>query len=124
MITPPGIGRIEVAIDCRDLDLVAGFWTALLGYGPAEAMDARYLAAEDPRGVGPRMVFQAIDDAMHGCKSAFHLDLHVGEVEGTVQRVIDLGGRRLDLEPINEAGSSWIRCADPEGNVFCVVLER
>jgi predicted enzyme related to lactoylglutathione lyase len=48
----------------------------------------------------------------------------VDNVEEVVERVIKLGGSRIDADPITEAGSTWVRCSDPEGNVLCVVQAR
>lgn len=115
--------RVEVAIDCRDLDVLGGFWTRLLGYRDPERMDDIYEAAEDPSGVGPRLVFQRVNDETV-VKSPIHLDLHVDDPENWRARVLELGGTVLDAELIIEAGSQWLRCADPEGNVFCLVRQR
>lgn len=115
--------RVEVAIDCRDLDVVGGFWTRLLGYRAPKRMDDIYLAAEDPGGVGPRLVFQRVNDEPV-VKSPIHLDVHVDDPESWRARVLELGGTVLDAELIIEAGSQWLRCADPEGNVFCLVRQR
>lgn len=120
------IARIDVTIDCRDLAKVAGFWTALLGYDRCQVLDDRYWAATHPHAAGPRLVFQLVPDpapdhksTIH--KSTIHIDVHVDDVEQAVQRAITLGGTRVDAEPIVEAGSSWVRCLDPEGNVLCLV---
>ncbi len=117
------IQRVDVAIDCRDLAMMSKFWTVLLGYREPAAMDHTYLTADDPSGRGPRLVFQQVDRA-NQTKSAFHLDIHVDEPEEVVKRVLLLGGSRIDDEFLEEAGSSWVRCLDPEGNVFCVVSAR
>jgi predicted enzyme related to lactoylglutathione lyase len=115
------IARIDVTIDCRDLAKVAGFWTALLGYDRCQVLDARYWAATHPHAAGPRLVFQLVPDPAPDHKSTIHIDVHVDDVEQAVQRAITLGGTRVDAEPIVEAGSSWVRCLDPEGNVLCLV---
>lgn len=118
------IQQIDVAIDCRDLATMSNFWTSLLGYHRPEPMDERYWAATHPRGVGPRLIFQAVDDVPSGSKSPFHIDVHDDDVDAVVERVIALGGSRIDAERITEAGSTWVRCSDPEGNVLCVVQAR
>jgi predicted enzyme related to lactoylglutathione lyase len=118
------IRHVEAAIDCRDLATMSTFWTALLGYDRPEPMDDRYRAATHPLGAGPRLVFQAIDDGASSSKSPFHIDVHVDNVEEEVERVMELGGSRIDADPITEAGSTWVRCSDPEGNVLCVVQAR
>ena len=114
---------IELTIDCRDLETTSRFWTALLDYDDAEQMDGTYSAASEPDGKGPRLVFQRVDGISEG-KSPVHLDLHVDDLDLWADRVTSLGGSRVDREPIIEAGSTWIRCEDPEGIVFCLVLSR
>jgi predicted enzyme related to lactoylglutathione lyase len=120
------INRIDVAIDCRDLTRMVQFWTALLGYDHVgydhgEPMDDRYWAATHPHGAGPRLVFQTVNDAPSGSKSPIHIDLHVNDIDEAAATVIEWGGSRLDAAPIVEAGSAWLRCLDPEGNVLCLV---
>lgn len=110
-----------MAIDCRDLPSMATFWTSLLGYDRPEPMDDTYWAATHPQQRGPRLVFQAVDDLPSEAKSPVHIDVHVDDLETVVRRVVELGGSRVDAEPVTEAGSTWIRCLDPEGNVLCVV---
>jgi len=99
------------------------FWTKLLEYDDAEPMDDIYWAAVDPKGNGPRLVFQRVDDRPVE-KSPVHLDLHVDDLDGAAATVTAMGGTRIDQAPINEAGSTWMRFEDPEGNVFCLVLAR
>ena len=118
------IQQIDVAIDCRDMETMSSFWTSLLEYDQSEPMDDRYWAATHPRGLGPRLVFQAVDDRSSGSKTPFHFDVHVDDIDEVAQRVVQLGGSRIDVEPITEAGSTWVRCVDPEGNVLCVVRAR
>ncbi|MGA0208592.1 MAG: VOC family protein [Candidatus Nanopelagicales bacterium] len=115
------IVRIDVTIDCRDVAKVAGFWTELLGYDQCEVLDAHYWAANHPSNAGPRLVFQVVPDPAQHHKSTVHIDVHVDDVEQAVNRALALGGSRIDAEPIVEAGSSWVRCTDPEGNVLCLV---
>lgn len=120
---PPVTPRVEIALDCCDVSGTSTFWSTLLGYHAAEPMDEVYWAATDPRGVRPRLVFQKVH-AMPEVKSAVHLDIHVEDLDEMARSVERLGGRRLDAHPIIEAGSTWVRCADPEGTVFCLVLAR
>ena len=99
------------------------FWTRLLDYDDAQPMDDVYWAAVDPKASGPRLVFQRVDDPPVE-KSPIHLDLHVDDLEAAAATVTAIGGTRIDQTPITEAGSTWIRFEDPEGNVFCLVRAR
>jgi predicted enzyme related to lactoylglutathione lyase len=49
-----------------------------------------------------------------------HLDVHVPDVGAEVRRLEGLGAERVDADPIEEAGTIWVRMRDPEGNEFCV----
>ena len=118
------IKQMDVAIDCRDLATMSSFWTSLLGYARSEPMDDRYWAATHPLGTGPRIVFQAVEGVPAAGKSPVHFDVHVADIDEAVERVVELGGSRIDADPITEAGSTWVRCSDPEGNVLCVVQAR
>ena len=118
------IQRIDVAIDCRDIETMSNFWTSLLEYDRSEPMDDRYWTATHPLGLGPRLVFQAVDELSSGGKTPLHFDVHVPDIDEAAQRVVELGGSRIDAEPITEAGSTWVRCADIEDNVLCLVKAR
>jgi predicted enzyme related to lactoylglutathione lyase len=49
-----------------------------------------------------------------------HLDIETPDVDGEVQRLEGIGGRRLEQDTRVEHGSRWVIMADPEGNEFCV----
>jgi predicted enzyme related to lactoylglutathione lyase len=55
----------------------------------------------------------------HAHKNRTHSDLDVTNFESAVQRVVDLGGTKLD--EISEYGITWAVMADPDGNEFCLV---
>ena len=55
----------------------------------------------------------------HEHKNRAHIDLDVTDFGSAVQRVVDLGGTKLD--EISEYGITWAVMADPDGNEFCLV---
>jgi len=111
--------KVGVVVDCNDLERMAGFWAATLGYERLESAGAyEVLASADSR--EPRVLLQRVPEPRVG-KNRLHLDLHVEDLESEVARVVSLGASRLDREPIVEVGSRWVRLADPEGNEFCIV---
>jgi predicted enzyme related to lactoylglutathione lyase len=118
--------RIEVAIDVNDPELIIAFYEKLLGYQRHHPDTERYgpnpiyYSAVDPTGIGPKLIFQVVLEKVTE-KNRIHLDLHVSDIEGQALRAIELGATRIDESPITEAGSRWIRLADPEGNIFCIV---
>ena len=55
-------------------------------------------------------------------KNRMHLDLMAHGVEAEVARLVDLGATRV--ADVAEYGFTWTVMADPEGNEFCVAMER
>jgi predicted enzyme related to lactoylglutathione lyase len=94
-MTAPGNPTVHtVMLDCSDPEALTRFWTELLGIG----VKGRY----------PKTV-----------KNRMHLDLEVDGRAEFMQRVIDLGGAKI--EEHRSGATSWTVMADPEGNEFCIV---
>jgi hypothetical protein len=97
---------------------LAAFWVELLGWETAPGDDAR-LRPTDDTGFGMR--FEATDAPRVGLNQT-HLHLtsaEPGDQERTVQRILDLGGRHLDVGQLPEEGH--VVLADPDGNELCVI---
>jgi hypothetical protein len=134
--------KLQVVVDCRDPDALAGFWADALGFEkqwawdeattqemldgglPPDRVNSR-CAVIDPQGSGPRIFFQRVPERKQ-VKNRLHLDIEVGEerVESEVRRLMTLGAKRVgDVEenfgPFPT--EHWILMQDPEGNEFCVV---
>jgi predicted enzyme related to lactoylglutathione lyase len=112
----------HLVIDSHDLPGLARFWAAALGW---------QVLSERPREVviGPELdapfgiCFMPSPD-QKATKNRLHLDLtaDAGEREAEIERLLDLGARRVD---IGQTGNeSWTVLADPEGNEFCVVRPK
>lgn len=110
----PGI-HVEIILDCRDLDVVARFWQAALGYRAHPAIDGRYLPLS---GDGPGMTLQRVSEPKVG-KNRMHLDLLVADVEAEASRLRALGA--TTIRAYTEVGHTWLVLADPEGNEFCLI---
>jgi catechol 2,3-dioxygenase-like lactoylglutathione lyase family enzyme len=113
------MARIQsVNLHVEDLDRAAGFWAAALGYRARgdESDDATpVLVAKD--GAGPAIVLDTDDRT--------HLDLAVAdpaEQRVEVERLISLGARRVAWDYAD--GADHVVLVDPEGNLFCVVVDR
>ncbi len=105
-----------IVLDVNDLESCAGFWSAVLGKEISFKAD-RYcrVGGSDDR---PSLLLQKVPEP-HEHKNRAHLDLDVTDLGSAVQRVVDLGGTRL--EEISEYGITWAVMADPDGNEFCLV---
>jgi len=110
--------HVEIVIDATDADALAGFWAAALGYR-AHGAAGQYRSLVDPDHMGPKVIIQQVGEHAAG-KNGVHLDVHTDHVDGQVSRLEGLGAARLDARPVVEAGTSWVRMTDPEGNEFCV----
>ena len=112
---------LQIAFDAADVDRLADFWAAALGYERFGSF-AQYRSLVDPSGRGPKLIVQQVPE-VKAAKNRMHLDIHVADVEGEVLRLIELGAHRIDQAAIQEAGTSWVRMADPDGNEFCLCAE-
>ena len=109
----------EIVIDSLDPRSLARFWSDLLGYDIVDE-DEDILGIEDPEAVAPSICFQKVSEGKLA-KNRLHFDLDVGEgmFEDAIAKVLNLGGRRVDVGQPRR--SSWVVMADPEGNEFCVI---
>jgi predicted enzyme related to lactoylglutathione lyase len=121
--SPLGVRMGAVVIDCADPDLLATFWSQLLGvekYRPIG--DPVQYAGIAPSDWGaPYMSFQRVPEPKVQ-KNRSHLDLHVNDVDVITALIERLGGSR-DRD-FDEYGYRWRVMRDPEGNEFCLVHLR
>lgn len=102
----------SVNLHVTDLPRATRFWSGALGY---EARDETTL--ESPAGVDVAVVLD-VDDRTH-------IDLSVAdeaEQRAEVDRLLALGARRVPWELPDGAGH--VVLADPDGNLFCVVVDQ
>ncbi len=115
--------NLAIVIDAADPDRLRDFWVAAMRYEPYGSAGAYRSAAPSQGSIGPKLVFQQVDDPRTGTKNRLHIDIIVGdEIEHEAERLEALGARRL-TGLIVEVGTSWIVMADPEGNEFCLVYD-
>ena len=105
-----------IVLDVNDLESCAGFWSEVLWKEISFKADKYCRVGEG--GDPPSLLLQKVPE-QHEHKNRAHLDLDVTDLEAAVQRVVDLGGTRLD--EISEYGITWAVMADPDGNEFCLV---
>jgi catechol 2,3-dioxygenase-like lactoylglutathione lyase family enzyme len=140
--------EVQVTLDVADPARVAGFWAEALGYQVQpppppfgtwdEALDAWGVPPEqrndrsavvDPAGRGPRIFFQRVPEGKT-VKNRLHLDVRAapgleGEermaaLEAEAERLVALGGTRVQRHEADASSAGHIVMQDPEGNEFCL----
>ena len=112
-----GIGTLyAMVIDVNDLETCGSFWSQMLGVDVLY-QDDHYLRL-GRQGERPTLLLQKVSERQQG-KNRVHIDLDVSNLEASVRRVQELGGRQL--QAVSEYGIEWVVMADPDGNEFCLV---
>jgi catechol 2,3-dioxygenase-like lactoylglutathione lyase family enzyme len=109
-------------LDVHDVDLMADFWSGVLGYRIDKGDDG-CAKLYPPDGAPPEALtvwLQRVTAAKVG-KNRGHPDLVVdgGDVSAEVDRLVALGARHVDIGQPDPA--PFVVLADPEGNEFCVL---
>lgn len=114
-----GLRFESVVVDCNDLRRVAEFWAAVFG-DQVQGPDEEGVLWLDASPAHPELLFVPVPESK-SVKNRLHLDLRPDDQAAEVQRVLDLGARRVD---IGQGEVSWVVLADPEGNEFCILRAR
>jgi hypothetical protein len=114
----------ELVVDANDVERLAGFWQAVLGWdrkATAES-DEGEIELVPPDGSFPTLLFVPVPEPKQA-KDRLHIDVSpAGCDQATeLERLLGLGARRVD---IGQGDVSWIVLADPEGNEFCLLRGR
>jgi hypothetical protein len=116
--------RIQcVVVDADDCEVLARFWSQALGWRITYESAGEW-CIEPPEGspavdVAPDILFVKVPDRKT-TKNRLHFDLRPEDQVAQVQRLLDLGARRIDIGQGDAV--SWVVLADPEGNEFCVLV--
>ena len=112
---------IAITVDCGadELDVLAEFWTAALGY---QRILPDYLV--DPEGVRPRIALEVVPEPKT-VKNRWHLDIYVDSLDALrpkVDALVGLGATvvRHFEEESNGYTDVFTAMLDPRGNEFCV----
>jgi len=100
-----------VIIGAADIDKVRPFWLALVGY--VIRTDSPEEDIVDPRGIGPGIWFEKVDEPVVG-RNRMHIAVWVPfeQAAARVAAAVATGGRVI----YDEAAPAWWTLADPEGN--------
>jgi predicted enzyme related to lactoylglutathione lyase len=105
----------STVINCADMELMTGFWSAALHLEPSSRAvgdDFRVL-----RGGRGRLSLQLARTPVTA-RDQMHLDLYTDDQPAEVERLTGLGAAfvRHNRDP----GDDYVVMTDPEGNEFCV----
>lgn len=119
--------RLSIVLDCKDTDLLLGFWTRALRYRAVDSPPSGYQVLVPAEGSphGPVFILQAVAEE-RVAKNRMHIDIHppvdLG-VPALVAELESLGATRvgsLMTQFLGTIGIWWQVMTDPEGNEFCV----
>jgi hypothetical protein len=109
-----------VVVDAIDPARLARWWAEVLGYRLlSEGVDEAVIGPD--AAARPQLLFNRVAEAKDG-KNRLHLDLDPDDQEAEVERLVDMGARKVDIGQGDDL--DWMVLADPEGNEFCVLRGR
>ena len=115
----------ELVIDSRDPEVLAAFWSAVLGYRELSREDGVVEIGPEQgfEGPAPTLVFVPVADPTPG-KVRLHIDLSPTDrdQDEELDRLLGLGAVPTDVGQTGE--ENWHVLADPEGNEFCLLRRR
>ncbi|MGH2411289.1 MAG: VOC family protein [Chloroflexota bacterium] len=111
-----------LCIDSQNPSRIATFWEAALGWRRTHEEEGE-VVLEPPAGsaeenVAPDILFLRVPEGKT-LKNRLHLDLRPQDQQMEVERLIDLGARRISVGQSSDV--TWVVLADPDGNEFCVL---
>lgn len=115
------IRMTQWTLDVGDLDAMAGFWSAALGYRVVRGDDgcAKLVPPSGAPDEWPTVWLQGSGTPKLG-KNRLHLDLLAdGDTDAEVRRLVGLGARHVDVG--QRGDEPFVVLADPEDNEFCVL---
>lgn len=116
----------ELVLKCADPELLARFWSEVLGYveiGREEGMIEIGPPEAGFGGLQPTIILALSTDPRSG-PLRLHIDVNPTDrdQEAELARLLALGARPTD---VGQAGDAhWHVLADPEGNEFCLLRRR
>ncbi|MFC3504264.1 VOC family protein [Micromonospora krabiensis] len=109
----------QYTLDVEDVDRMAAFWSAALGYRVDQGGDGSAKLWPPAGTEGPTVWLQGSGTPKRG-KNRLHLDLvGDGDPGAEVARLVALGARRADVGQTGD--ERFVVLADPEDNEFCVL---
>lgn len=116
----------ELVLNCADPELLARFWSDVLGYVELDREDG-YIEIGPPGdgfgGLQPTIILSPSKNPRTG-RLPLHIDVNPvdRDQEAELERLLALGARRADVGQTGQ--ESWHVLQDPEGNEFCLLRKR
>jgi hypothetical protein len=106
-----------VVVEAADPGRLGRWWAEVLDYHLLSETPDEVVIAPD-KGARPELLFSLLAEPKTA-KNRLHLDLTPDDQEAEVERLVDMGARRVDIGQGDDV--PWVVLADPEGNEFCVL---
>lgn len=121
------VSRIsELVLNGSDPELLAGFWSGVLGYVELGREDGAIEIGPPDAGFGglqPTIILSPSNNPQTG-RLPLHIDVNPvdRDQDAELARLLALGARPAD---VGQTGiEQWHVLADPEGNEFCLLRKR
>lgn len=121
------VSRIsELVLNSFDPELLAGFWSGVLGYVELGREDGAIEIGPPEAGFGglqPTIILSPSSNPQTG-RLPLHIDVNPvdRDQDAELERLLALGASPAD---VGQTGSEqWHVLADPEGNEFCLLRKR
>ena len=111
--------RLDLVLDCAEPQALEPFWRDALGYRSYFSSDSHVILVPNDDSNASPLVLQQVPEPRVG-KNRMHVDLVTDDIEGEVERLVDLGATRLHDGIQNMGDVRWVTLADPVGNELCV----
>lgn len=116
----------ELVLNCADPELLARFWSDVLGYVELDREDGYIEIGPPGDGVGglqPTIILSPSSNPRTG-RLPLHIDVNPvdRDQDSELERLLALGARRADVG--QTGGESWHVLQDPEGNEFCLLRQQ
>ncbi|MDG4764877.1 VOC family protein [Solwaraspora sp. WMMD406] len=106
----------NLVVDAHDPARLARWWAEVLDYQIVHEVTDEVEIRRSPDEL-PGLIFVSVPETKQ-LKNRLHVDLRPVDQMAEVERLVDMGARRVDID---QGEASWMVLADPEGNEFCVL---
>jgi catechol 2,3-dioxygenase-like lactoylglutathione lyase family enzyme len=110
----------SIVLTVADVPTAMAFWAAALDLEPREGPEPDWVVLRPRSGLGPNLSLSQ-GESRPAYFPHVHLDLYTADQVGEVERLLDLGARRVKDWPYPLGEHDFVVLEDPDGNRFCIV---